>query len=130
VRHADHDERITETQQGVRNWHRNNGAAGTFNAYSPKKLEWDDFCVAVYGKPKCRAYQVDFIGQLPPHEQAALFTVTPNKAYGFVFYHAHRSKVNGGRASNAARKRAANEERAEFDVDDYNRGECFRGFLI
>ena len=131
VRHADHDERITETQQGVRNWHRNNGAAGTFNAYSPKKLEWDDFCITVYGIPKCAAYGVDSVAALPPHEHAALFTVTPNKAYAFVFYHAHRSKVNGGKASKRARQRkGAGEEREEFDIVEYNSGQFQRPSLI
>jgi hypothetical protein len=148
VRHADHDERITDTQQGVRNWHRNNGAAGTYNAYSPKKLEWDDYCAAVYGQSKCAAYKVDSIAQLPTHELGALFTVTPNKAYGFVFYHAHRSKVNGGKASGEARKKegkpqakparkskASGEARKRkdaeqegFNVADYNEGEYCLNF--
>jgi hypothetical protein len=94
VRYADHDERITDTQQGVRNWHRNNGAAGTFNAYCLKKLEWDELCVGVYGKAKCDRYDVDTIGELPqpPSVLSSIYLATPHKVYAFVFYHAHRAR--------------------------------------
>lgn len=39
-----------------------------------------------------------------------------------MFYHAHRSKVNGGKASGEARKRK-DAEREGFNVEDYNEGE-------
>jgi len=78
--------------KGVRNWHVENARDGTYTAYEPKKQEWDEFGLEVYGPPAKFNANVSNITDLPPQIQMQLYSVSPLKCYNFVFYQAHRKQ--------------------------------------
>jgi len=87
------EEQMAEANmEGVRNWHAENAADGTYAAYEPKKIEWDQYCQLVYGPVAMRDNDVQRLTDLPPQIYANLFTVSPHKCYNFIFYVAHRKK--------------------------------------
>ena len=99
---------IEAHQAGTRAFLQNNRAEGTEKAYAPKEREWFQFCETVFGPPLLAEHGKNSVGELPPAVLATLHLVTPDKAYAFIYYHAHRKQYRRG-------------IEAKFKVEDYNR---------
>ena len=110
----DEAHRARASQQGVREWDQDNRADGTDAAYGPKEREWYQYCDSIIVRQELHTHQKTNKRDLPQNVTTQIYTVTPDKLYNFIFYHAHRAqRPRGGR-----RRR---DDEIRFDPDDYDR---------
>ena len=116
---AQQEQQVLNLQEGVRAQLRDLRGDGTDAAYTPKETEYYDFCEKVYGTALLEEHRVSTIQQLPPQVRSTLYTVTPNKAYAFVHFHAYRKKRKGGRQNLSSENADDDDDGTLFDLNEY-----------